>query len=90
MKYIKIYEYNKKLEIGDYILLNNNDGRWNIDTRVKILEILYDNRFYIESFLNINNKKVNFWIYRSDIDRKLTLEEIKDLKIKQDAKKYNL
>ena len=92
----KIYEkYNFEswYKIGDYVLLKGS--KWRVDLEVYIYDLFYDedeNRFkyHVEGVFRNNNEKTVFWVEDSEIERKMTPEEIENYKIKQSANKYNL
>ena len=90
MKYIKIYEFQKinKYNIGDCVSLYDDIFARIIDYRYFDSE---EPNYYIEIFNKINHKFFNnHWIDQNDIERKLTLEEMKIIEFAEDTKKYNL
>lgn len=106
MKYIKIYEDFEerddpkfKYEIGDYVILDKTLG-WMIYPCVKILDFNSNqNRineepnidYYIKSFQIDNESRIEkLWVDEEEIERLATQEEIKELKLRKDVKKYNL
>lgn len=98
MKYIKVFEEMGKYNIGDYVHLENDES-WLIYPDVRIIdrhsnkksrhhdEELFDD-YYIESQMKMDNR--NFWIGIDDIERRSTLEEIENYKLRLDVNKYNL
>jgi len=97
MKYIKTYENkNLKYNIGDYIIpIETEYGKNPKDSYSVIVSILRGGSFgeYMISTYNIyTDKKLEGpWpIFDSEIVRKLTPDEIQEITIKKDIKKYNL
>ena len=95
----KTYEkYSNSLyQIGDYILLKDDDvhHRWKVELECYIYEMFYNDgersyNYHAEGEIAGENKKTVFWLSTSDIDRKMTQEEVKQYKIKKHADKYNL
>jgi len=89
MKYIKTFE-DQELEykIGDYILLIDND--WSIMRECVIADIDIGYGYQIEAYYETENAAYFYWIAFEEIQRKLTIEEIEDFKLRIESKKYNL
>ncbi len=90
---------------GDYVRLKDNElDPFNVELDCKIIKIkigYYEIIYLVESFRLPNqysfnkqrlkdNELVEFDVYESDIERKLTPEEIKIYELKKEANKYNL
>lgn len=90
MKYIKRYESNMVYKEGDYILLKDEDDKWTINLKAKILEVFKDYNYQIKSFYNNNDNEVILWIRPSEIERMLTSEEIEEFRTKENSIKYNI
>jgi hypothetical protein len=88
-----------KYNVGDYVMLDEKLN-WLVYRCVKILDFNSNqNRineepnidYYIKTFLIGNENNIEkIWVDEEEIDRIATPEEIKELKLRKDAKKYNL
>lgn len=100
MKYIRLFEkkVKSKYEIGDYIRLEGTG--WNVCSDAKITDSgsneHEENRtarepdYFIETFEIESGKFVEFWVDESEIDRKLSEDEISSFEARKEANKYNL
>lgn len=76
MKHIKKFENMSKPEIGDYILANITDNKYNDEITIKIKNFLNDNigrvidtinnNAYIVQYYNIPNDILNFFNHKGD------------------------
>ena len=92
MKYIKTFEgrqaKNYQFKIGDYVkidtlLLVHKNGYY------KIIDRYSDTGLNNYKLKSQDDDVLEFWEYESKL-KKITAKELKELKIKQDANKYNL
>lgn len=95
----KIFEKysNSWYKVGDYILLLEDDihKKWRVELQGYIYEVYYNEeereyQYHVEGKYHDNNEPVVFWVNISEIERRMTPEEIENYKIKKDSNKYNL
>lgn len=92
MKYLKTYEkwIDKKYKKGDYILVYDEQSRSNCYVRI-VDDISNSSNYYMASDYNYNGKELSRYpIFDYEIVRKLTPDEIEDIKAKITARKYNI
>ena len=90
MKHIKTFEEkNKKYKVGDYIIVKDQSRP---NCYVRIEEVNDGRAFdYMAIDYNFDNDQLSRYpIFEDEIIRKMTPDEIKNLKILRDTKKYNL
>ena len=79
-------------KVGDYVLLSDDPkNKWLVCLECQIIE-KFENieiNYKLKAFY-FDGRITNFFVDESEINRKMTPEEIKDFKIKIDTKKYNL
>ena len=95
---IKLFEEYTEYEIGYYVLLQEKDTVWRTD----VAEILDKKQnpleFLIRTFYLESGREFICWIYYSEIEKKISFEEFKeikrrnfiDYKIKKGINKFNL
>lgn len=98
IKQFKIFESSySKYNVGDYVILLDDDihKKWRVDLQCYIYEVYYNEeereyQYHVESVYPDNNEPVVFWVNNSEIERRMTPEEIENYKIKKGSEKYNL
>ena len=85
MKYLKSFEYLNNYKVGDYIILKYSSLIFKI---IKI-EHKWSNPYFLEYYDN-NNTLQSMNCRNEDIERRATPNEYENLKLKLDAKKYNI
>lgn len=105
MKHIKTFESHPflstfkgpKYNVGDYVILKEDDvhKRWKVKLEGFIYKMFYNSveqqyNYRVEGEYVHNNKETTFFISDSDIERKMTPEEIEDYQLRKESKKYNL
>ena len=89
MKYLKLFENQKSYEIGDYVIAYKQQG-----VIIDINNSILPDTYYIKGepvfFRNKLHDTNCFWAEKSDIERKMTPEEVEIFKLNRDVYKYNL
>ena len=88
MKYLKTYEEQIELNVGDYVILKHEE--FGVGKIMDIYDLDDDDETVYKIELNIGTQKVTMSFLYYHINNKLTEQEIKDYIIVQNANKYNL
>lgn len=98
IKSFKIFENSySKYNVGDYVILLEDDihKKWRVELEVYVYEVFYNEterqyNYHVEGKYRDADENTVFWVENSEIERRMTPEEIENYKIRKNSNKYNL